>query len=59
MEGPPPQPSTPPSDLDVPIALRKGKRSYTIHHIFHFVSYDHLNLSFRQFAQFLSSICIL
>ena len=29
VDGPPPQPSASPSDLDILIALRKGKRSYT------------------------------
>jgi len=43
----PPQPLASPSTLDVPIALRKGKRSCTNHSILNFVSYDHLNLTFR------------
>ena len=53
-----PQPSAPPSNLDVLIALRKGKRSCIHYFIFHFVSYDRLNLSFHQFALSLSSISI-
>jgi len=52
----PPQPSTFPSDLDISIALRKGKQSYTDHPISNFVSYDHLNLTFRQFALSFGSI---
>ena len=42
VDGPPP-PSASPSDLDIPITLRKGKRSCTDHLISNFVSYDHLN----------------
>ena len=42
----PPLPSASPSDLDIPIAPRKGKRSCTDHLILNFVSYDHLNLIF-------------
>jgi len=55
VEGPPPQLSVPSSDFDLPIVLRKGKRSCTDHHISHFVSYD-LTPSFRQFALSLSSV---
>jgi len=58
VEGPPPQPSVPSSDFDVPIALRKDKRSCIDHLISHFVSYDRLTLSFRQFALFLSSVSL-
>ncbi|XP_020266951.1 uncharacterized protein LOC109842493 [Asparagus officinalis] len=47
-----------PSDLDIPIALRKGKRSCLKYLISLFVSYDHLNSSFRQFALSLSTISI-
>jgi len=43
------------SYLDILIALRKGKRSCTDHHISNFVSYDHLNPIFRQFTLSLSS----
>ena len=32
-----------PSDLDIPIALREGKRSCTDHPISNFVSYYHIN----------------
>ena len=39
VEGPPPQPSVSSSDFDVPIALRKGKRSWSDHHISHFISF--------------------
>jgi len=58
VKGPPPQPSIPPCDLDIPIALHKGKQSCTDHLISHFVSYDHLNLSFCQFVMSLSFISI-
>jgi len=58
VEGPPPQPSAPFYDLDVPIALRKGKRSYTDHLISHFVSYDRLTLSFYHFALSLSYVSL-
>ena len=46
VDGPPPL-STSPSDLDIPIALRKSKRSCTGHLISNFISYDHLNPTFR------------
>jgi len=49
------QPSTSPFDLDVLIALRKGKRSYTHHPLLNFVSNDHLHPAFRQFTLSLSS----
>jgi len=42
VEGPPPQPSVPSSDFDVPIVLCKGKWSCTNHPISHFGSYDRL-----------------
>ena len=42
-------------ELDIPIALRKGKRSSTTHSIFNFISYDKLHPVFRSFALFLSS----
>ena len=58
MEGPPLQLSVLFSDLDIPIALRKGKQSCTDHLISHFVSYDHLTPSFRQFALSLSSVSL-
>ena len=48
--GPPPPPSASLSNLDILIALRKNKRSYTDHPISNFVSHDHLNPTFRQFA---------
>ena len=59
VEGQSPQPSPPPYDLDVPIALCKGKRSCTDHPIFYFIFYDHLNLSFRQFVMPVSFISTL
>jgi len=58
VDGPPIQPSTPFSDLDVLIVLWKGKRSCTDHLISNFVLYDHLNPQFRQFALSLSSVSI-
>jgi len=42
-------PSTSFSDLDILITLRKLKKSCTDHPILNFVSYDHLNPTFRQF----------
>ena len=50
VDGPPPLPSAPPSDLDILIAFRKDKRSCIDHPISNFISYDHLNPTFRQFA---------
>ena len=55
VEGPPSPPSASPSDLDIFIILRKGKWSCTDHSILNFVSYDHFNFAFRQFALSLSS----
>ena len=55
VDGPTFPPSASPSNLDVPIALRKGKRSYADHLISNFVSCDNLNPTFRQFALSLSS----
>jgi len=54
VDGAPP-PSAFPSDLDILIALLKGKRSCTDYPILNFVSYDHLNPTFRQFVLCLSS----
>ena len=42
-------------NFDISIALRNGKRSITTHPISHFVSYDHLHPSFRNFALFIFS----
>ena len=50
-----PRTSAPPSDS---IAFRKGKCSCTDYPISYFVSYDRLNLSFRQFVICLSSVSI-
>jgi len=55
VNGPTPPTSASLFDLDVPIALQKGKQSCTDHPIFNFVSYDNLNPTFRQFALSLSS----
>ena len=52
VDDPPPAPSSFSFDLDIPIALRRGKRSCTDHSISNFISYDHLNPTFRQFALF-------
>lgn len=51
----PPHPSTNPSSSSIQdyITLRKGKQSSTTYHIFNFVSYDCLHLSFRQSALFI------
>jgi len=46
---------SPPSDLDMPIALRKGKRSCTSHPISNFVSYDHLSPAFSSFISAINS----
>ena len=55
---PPPQPSVPFSDLDISIALCKGKRSCTDDPISYFISYDRLTPSFRQFVLSLSSVSL-
>ena len=55
LDGPLIQPSTPPSDLDILIALQKGKRSFTDYPISNFIFYDHLSPQFRQLALSLSS----
>jgi len=47
------------SDLDLPIALHKGKQSTTVHFIAHFVLYDRLTSSFHQFALYLSFVFII
>ena len=54
VDGPPPL-SVSSSDLDILIALRKGKRSGTDHPILNYVSYYYLNPAFHQFALSLSS----
>jgi len=59
VDGPLPPLSASLSNLDILIAFRKGKRSCTDHPISNFISYDHLNLTFSQFALSLSSECIL
>jgi hypothetical protein len=45
-------------DLDLPIAIRKGKRTYTDHPISNFVSFDHLSPSFKAFSLLVSSILV-
>jgi len=55
VDGPPPQPSASPSDLDISIALRKGNWSCANHIISKFIFYDHLNSTFLLFALFVSS----
>jgi transposase InsO family protein len=54
-DSPPPQ-ST--SDLDLPIAIHKGKRTCTEHPISNCVSFDHLSPSFKAFSLSLSSLVI-
>ena len=44
------------SDVDVPIALRKGIRSCTQHPISNFVGYDHLSQSVKALVTHLSDI---
>ena len=44
------------SDLDVPIAVRKGVRTCTQHPISNFVSYNHLSPSYRAFLSRISSV---
>jgi hypothetical protein len=46
------------SDLDLPIALRKSKRTCTDHPISNFVSFDHLSPSFKVFSLSVSSIVV-
>uniref|UniRef100_A0A2N9HL42 Integrase catalytic domain-containing protein n=1 Tax=Fagus sylvatica TaxID=28930 RepID=A0A2N9HL42_FAGSY len=55
VDSPPPQ-ST--SDLDLPIAIRKGKRTCTEHPISNCVSFDHLSPSFKAFSLSLSSLVV-
>jgi len=50
VDGPTPPPSASLPDIDVPIALQKGKWSCTDHPISNFASYDNLNPTFRQFV---------
>jgi hypothetical protein len=45
-------------DLDVPIALKKGTRSYTKYPISNFISYDSLSPSYRAFVLRFSFISI-
>ncbi|TYK16799.1 reverse transcriptase [Cucumis melo var. makuwa] len=44
--------------LDLPIALRKGTRSYTKHSISNYMSYENLSLQFRAFTASLDSTII-
>ena len=46
------------NDMDLPIALRKGKRSCTLHPIGNFVSYKNLSSSYRAFTTSLNEIQI-
>ena len=48
-----------PSDLDLPITLRKGRQSTTMHHIFNFVYYNHLIPLSHQFFLSVSFVFIL
>ena len=42
----------------LPIALRKGKRSYTFHPISSFVSYEHLSLYLSAFTTSISYVVV-
>ena len=46
------------TDLDIPIALRKGIRSCTQHPISKFISYSKLSSSFKTFTSSLSDVFI-
>uniref|UniRef100_A0A2N9EHM3 Integrase catalytic domain-containing protein n=1 Tax=Fagus sylvatica TaxID=28930 RepID=A0A2N9EHM3_FAGSY len=46
------------SDLDLPIAIRKGKRTCTEHPISNCVSFDHLSPSFKAFSLSISSLVV-
>jgi len=46
------------SDDDLPIALHKGKHTYTSHLISHFISNLHLSSSFYVFISFMDSFSI-
>ena len=47
-----------PSDLDVPIAVRKGVRTCTQHPISNFVSYAHLSPSYKSFLSKIASVSV-
>ncbi|KAL0442260.1 UNVERIFIED_CONTAM: Copia protein [Sesamum radiatum] len=53
----PGNPSAIPAD-DLPIALRKGKRSCTAHPLAHTLSFQHLSPNYRAFSVSLSSVSI-
>ncbi|KAL0344087.1 UNVERIFIED_CONTAM: Retrovirus-related Pol polyprotein from transposon RE2 [Sesamum angustifolium] len=53
----PDHPSITPTD-DLPIALRKGKRSCTAHPLAHSLSFHHLSPNYRAFSVSLSSVSI-
>ena len=46
------------TDLDLPIAVRKGIRSYTQHPLANFISYHCLSPKHKSFQSFLNSIVI-
>ena len=48
----------PPSASDLPIALRKGKRTCTSHPISNFVSYNHFSPTFSSFVASLSTVSL-
>ena len=50
--------STPVEDLDIPIALRKGKRASTSHCLSDYMCYNNLSPSYRTFTTNLTSIAI-
>ena len=45
----------PPTDLNMPTAIRKGTRATTVHPISNFVTYNRLYPAFHTFALFISS----
>ncbi|KAL5779663.1 hypothetical protein ACOSQ2_010400 [Xanthoceras sorbifolium] len=46
----------PPNDLDIPIALRKGVKSFTQHSIYNFLSYKGLSSTYKAFVSNLQQI---
>ena len=46
------------SDLNVPIAVRKGVKACTQHPISNFVSYSHLSPSYKAFLSKIASVCV-
>lgn len=46
------------TDLDLPIALRKGTRTYTRHPIAKYISYDNLSAKYRAFTTKISNLVL-